>query len=73
MERIVQVPVPILIAPPESMMTLCSPERVKEDSVKALARGYIVNTREAWKCNDKLEALHEWVLEQRKLYDGTNK
>jgi len=57
----------ILIAPPDELMVGCTPERVKEDTVRALAHGYVVNTYEVWKCNAKLEALREWTAKQKEL------
>lgn len=57
----------ILIAPPDELLISCNPERVKEDTVRALAHGYVVNTYEVWKCNARLEALREWKARQQEL------
>ncbi|ATW58371.1 hypothetical protein CNR37_00164 [Pseudomonas phage ventosus] len=58
----------ILIAPPDELLTLCIPERVTENTVRALAHGYVVNTYEVWKCNQRIENIQKWVLEQKELY-----
>lgn len=59
----------ILLAPPEDLLQVCTPERVKEDSVRALAHGYIVNTYEVWKCNSRIEGIQEWVRQQKEIYN----
>lgn len=51
---------------------MCIPERVKENTVRALAHGYVVNTYEVWKCNSRIESIQRWVEQQEKLY-GNNK
>lgn len=56
-----------IIAPPDELMVTCNPERVKEDTVRALAHAYVVNTYEVWKCNERLEALREWTAKQKEL------
>lgn len=58
----------IVIAPPAELLKVCVPERVKEDTVHALAHGYVVNTYEVWKCNTRIENIQKWVDEQRELY-----
>lgn len=58
----------MVIAPPDNLLVLCIPERVKEDTVRALAHGYVVNTYEVWKCNKRIENIQQWILEQKELY-----
>lgn len=58
----------IVLAPPDDLLTLCIPERVKEDTVRALAHGYVVNTYEVWKCNSRLENIREWIEQQQEIY-----
>lgn len=41
-----------------------------EDTVRALAHAYVVNTYEVWKCNSKIEALNKWVREQKEIHNG---
>jgi hypothetical protein len=60
----------IVLAPPSELLVVCVPERVKEDSVRALAHGYVVNTYEVWKCNNRIEGIQQWVLKQQELYNG---
>ena len=58
----------IVLAPPDDLLTLCIPERVKEDTVRALAHGYVVNTYEVWKCNSRLENIRKWIDQQQEIY-----
>lgn len=58
----------VVIAPPDDLLTLCIPERVKEDTVRALAHGYVVNTYEVYKCNSRLESIRKWIEQQQEIY-----
>lgn len=57
-----------MLAPPDDLLTLCVPERVMEDSVRALAHGYVVNTYEVYKCNSRLENIRKWIDQQQEIY-----
>ena len=63
----------IVLAPPDDLLTLCIPERVKEDTVRALAHGYVINTYEVWKCNNRIQSYKDWLEQQEKLYGNGNK
>src|SRR5437870_5618196 len=62
----------IVLAPPNELMQRCTPERVQEDTVRALAHAYVTNTYEVWKCNSRIESIQQWVLKQQELYNGNN-
>jgi len=58
-----------LLVPPSELLVLCTPARVTDDTVKALAKGYIVNVGEVRKCNNRLEGIQRWLDEQQELYN----
>lgn len=58
----------VVLAPPSSMLETCKPERVTEDTVRALAHGYVTNTYEVWKCNQRITSLKEWYEKQSEIY-----
>ena len=60
----------IVLAPPTELLTECTPVRVKDDTVAALAEGYIKNTYEVWRCDSRIKAIKKWSEEQGKLYNG---
>jgi hypothetical protein len=61
----------IVLSPPPDLLQVCIPERVKENTVRALAHGYVVNTYEVWKCNQRIENIQKWILEQQEIHSGT--
>ncbi|WVS24512.1 Rz-like spanin [Pseudomonas phage Psxphi15] len=54
-------------------MVACKPERVTEDTVRALAHGYVTNTYEVWRCNNRIQSYKDWLEQQEKLYGNGNK
>ncbi|QBJ04639.1 hypothetical protein JHP_0008 [Pseudomonas phage JHP] len=42
--------------------------RVEQDTIKGLARAYILNTNSAAMCNSQLQTIKLWAEEQRALY-----
>ncbi|QAX98142.1 hypothetical protein [Pseudomonas phage PaGz-1] len=58
----------ILIVPPESLTDEVKVYRVEQDTVKGLARAYILNTNSAAMCNSQLQTIKLWAEEQRALY-----
>ena len=62
----------VVLHPPSEYLQVCHPERVQEDTVRALAHAYVTNTYEVWKCNNRIQSYKEWLEQQEKLY-GNNK
>ncbi|UPW35894.1 putative lipoprotein [Pseudomonas phage EM] len=58
----------ILIVPPEALTEEVKVYRVEQDTVKALARAYILNTNSAAMCNSQLQTIKLWTQEQRALH-----
>lgn len=58
----------VVLAPPKELLRVCVPERVTENTVRALAHGYVVNTYEVWKCNNRIENIQKWVDQQQEIY-----
>lgn len=62
----------IVLAPPSELTILCTPERIREDTVKALARGYIVNTNQIGVCNDRIQGIIDYYKAQQEIYNGSS-
>lgn len=60
----------IVLAPPSELLILCTPERIQEDTVKALARGYIVNTSQVGVCNNRIQGIIDFYKAQQEIYNG---
>ncbi|WP_423814852.1 Rz1-like lysis system protein LysC [Pseudomonas helleri] len=63
----------IVLVPPSDLLKPCTLERVAEQTVGALAHGYIVNTTCGGKLNEQLDGISRWAEEQRKLYNDNSK
>ncbi|WOZ57501.1 pilus machine protein [Pseudomonas phage vB_PseuGesM_254] len=55
--------------PPSDLLKPCTLERVAEQTVGALAHGYIVNTTCGGKLNSQLEGISKWAKEQEAIYN----
>ncbi|QNO00339.1 hypothetical protein QGX21_gp135 [Pseudomonas phage phiPsa315] len=62
----------VVLHPPSEFLTLCNPERVQEDTVRALAHAYVTNTYEVWKCNNRIQSYRDWLEQQEKIYGNSN-
>jgi hypothetical protein len=62
-----------VLRPPSEFFTPCTPERVKDNTVRALARAYAANTYEVWKCNNRISDHKKWFEKQEKIYGNGNK
>jgi hypothetical protein len=70
--RTVTVEKTIVLRPPSEYLVTCIPERVKEDTVRALAHAYVTNTTEVWTCNNRIQSYKEWLERQEKIYGDGN-
>jgi hypothetical protein len=63
----------VVLVPPSEFFLPCTPERVKENTVRALAHGYVVNTYQVWTCNNRIQNHKKWFEWQQEIYNGNNK